>query len=537
MGSPGHGFKSLVRGWWLAGWLLVWAGATAGGAQTLGLEAQASEPTLLLGGFAGGQQRWLERLEALAPEEPILEWAPGLTIARQTGPRQGLHYPVDYVSQYLPLVEYCPTYLPRVFPEQNLGQPVFRTQLLGPQLEQGQRVNPLAAARDQIALLNRDSTARWRRALWLAGYAWVHRQDAAWPEGAVDGLISPERYLRRDVMASAVVPLALQKIPSMLTDVQPQEGEAAVDLLVTSGYVYNSVGTSRETLVTAARRGLQAVVVAGRGEIGEALTAQRLADELVREGQLPEGFRVIPGEYIVSRGGTVLGIFLQERVLEGMTLAATLKAIHRQGGLAYLARPGEFGARSALEVLPFDGLLVQPGNFELFRTLKMLHDPELVGKPALYASSAPFAAGVGLPYSSVPLVAEAADPLYAGLASRQAYAAGPLYMPWMLLLLTKPLVWYQGTLNRFFDLSDGAAVWATRQLKADRVFLRTNWDDGVRDLMSLSKTNAAVQDILSGDSPLVKFPVITYVEVEYGRVGIGYDRRRHLLSLGSRFDW
>lgn len=535
MGQGRH-LRCPGRGWWLAGWLLVWASASAG-AVPLELAAQALAPTLSLGGFTSGQQRWRASLEALAPEEPLLDWTPGLTIARQTGPRHALHYPVDYVSQYLPLVEYCPTYLPDIFPEQRLGQSVFRDQLLGQQLVQSQRVNPLALARDQIRLLNQDSDLRWRRALWLAGYAWVHRQDTTWPEGAVDGLISPERYLRRDVMASVVVPLALQKVPRMLTDVQPQAREAAVDLLVTSGYVYNSVATSRETLVTAARRGLQAVVVAGRGEIGEALTAQRLAESLVREGALPEGFRVIPGEYIVSRGGTVLGIFLQERVLEGMTLAATLKAIHRQGGLAYLARPGEFGARSALEVLPFDGFLVQPGNFELFRTLKMLHDPELANKPALYASSAPFAAGVGLPYSSVPLVAEAADPLYAGLASRQAYAAGPLYMPWMLVLLTKPLVWYQGTLNRFFDLSDGAAVWLTRQLKADRVIFRTNWDDGVRDLMSLTKTNAAVQDILSGDSPLVKLPVVTYIEVEYGRVGIGYDRRRHLLSLGSHFDW
>ncbi|MEI6500202.1 MAG: hypothetical protein WCP21_04150, partial [Armatimonadota bacterium] len=221
----------------------------------------------------------------------------------------------------------------------------------------------------------------------------------------------------------------------------------------------------------------------------------------------------------------------------GQTMSETVSEIHSQGGLAYLARPGDLGAAGSLVRLPFDGYLIQPGNFELFRTLLLLNDPRLAEKPALYASNSTVAVGTGLPYSNVPLDPLAADPLKAGLASRRGYAASALYFPWMMALLTKPVAVYQETLNRYFQLNDLLAVKAGRFLGADNVLLRTSWDDEMRDLISLSRAGPTLRHVCEGGSGLRRFPRLNYVEAEFGKVSVGYDRQSHEWELRSRWRW
>jgi hypothetical protein len=388
-----------------------------------------------------------------------------------------------------------------------------------------------------VAEFNRDPAVLRRRLLWLGGYLWVHRGYSDTPEGAVDLLLSAPSRGENDVLVGLAVPWLLARLPAALTEVKPGEGEVAVDMRVTLGFAHDSVGQHEEALLTAARRGLKAVVIAGRGELGDARKAGRVAERLRKQGRLPADFRVIVGEYIQSRAGLVLGAFLQDRVLEGMTISETVKDIHRQGGLAYLARPGDLGAVPPLRQLPFDGYLIQAGNFELFRTLHLLDDPGLRGKQALYGSNLVYPGTVGLPFSNVPLVRAAADPLYAGLAEHQGYAAGALYLPWMMFLLTRPVATYQGTLNRYFDLNDRLTLHAVRLLGADNVVVRTSWDDEMRDLISLGQAPGAIGDLWNGDSPLLHFPRLTYLEAEYGRLAIGYDYGQHAWQAGARWRW
>ncbi len=48
---------------------------------------------------------------------------------------------------------------------------------------------------------------------------------------------------------------------------------------------------------------------------------------------------VVVGEEVSSRHGHILGLFLERRVRPGMSAAATIDAIHEQGGLAVAAHP------------------------------------------------------------------------------------------------------------------------------------------------------------------------------------------------------
>ena len=52
-----------------------------------------------------------------------------------------------------------------------------------------------------------------------------------------------------------------------------------------------------------------------------------------------EGVTVIVGEEVSSLQGHILGLFLERRVRPGLTAAATIDEIHRQGGLAIAAHP------------------------------------------------------------------------------------------------------------------------------------------------------------------------------------------------------
>lgn len=52
-----------------------------------------------------------------------------------------------------------------------------------------------------------------------------------------------------------------------------------------------------------------------------------------------QGVAVIVGEEVSSLQGHILGLFLERRVRPGLTAAATIDEIHRQGGLAIAAHP------------------------------------------------------------------------------------------------------------------------------------------------------------------------------------------------------
>ncbi|MBA2523594.1 MAG: PHP domain-containing protein, partial [Solirubrobacterales bacterium] len=86
-------------------------------------------------------------------------------------------------------------------------------------------------------------------------------------------------------------------------------------------------------LETAKDRGMGAIAITDHNEISGALAARESAE---RYG----GIKVIVGEEVkTAEQGEVIGLFVEERIAKGMTMAETIAEIRRQGGLVYVPHP------------------------------------------------------------------------------------------------------------------------------------------------------------------------------------------------------
>jgi predicted metal-dependent phosphoesterase TrpH len=91
--------------------------------------------------------------------------------------------------------------------------------------------------------------------------------------------------------------------------------------------------TPHELVDHAARRArLDVIAVTDHDTIEGALRAREYAAKRAK-------FHVIVGEEVSSRDGHIVALFLERRVRPGMSAAATVHAIHDQGGLAIAAHP------------------------------------------------------------------------------------------------------------------------------------------------------------------------------------------------------
>ncbi len=89
-------------------------------------------------------------------------------------------------------------------------------------------------------------------------------------------------------------------------------------------------------LATAREQGLGAIAVTDHNEISGALEARRLAEE---PGPHPP-LKVVVGEEVKTASqGEVIGLFIEERIPRGLTLAETVAEIRRQGGVVYVPHP------------------------------------------------------------------------------------------------------------------------------------------------------------------------------------------------------
>jgi len=95
----------------------------------------------------------------------------------------------------------------------------------------------------------------------------------------------------------------------------------------------NDCATPVEVLLASAReQGLGAIAVTDHNEISGALEAQAQA--------AAAGVKVIVGEEVKTAGqGEVIGLFIEEKIPRGMSLAETVAEIKRQGGLVYVPHP------------------------------------------------------------------------------------------------------------------------------------------------------------------------------------------------------
>jgi glycosyltransferase involved in cell wall biosynthesis len=86
-------------------------------------------------------------------------------------------------------------------------------------------------------------------------------------------------------------------------------------------------------LRTAKARGLGAIAITDHNEISGALEAREIAERI-------GGIRVIVAEEVkTAHQGEVIGLFLEERIERGMSMAETIAEIRRQGGLVYVPHP------------------------------------------------------------------------------------------------------------------------------------------------------------------------------------------------------
>jgi predicted metal-dependent phosphoesterase TrpH/glycosyltransferase involved in cell wall biosynthesis len=86
-------------------------------------------------------------------------------------------------------------------------------------------------------------------------------------------------------------------------------------------------------LATARDRGLGAIAITDHNEVSGALAAREVADEM-------GGIKVIVAEEVkTAEQGEVIGLFIEEKIPRGLTMAETIAEIRRQGGLVYVPHP------------------------------------------------------------------------------------------------------------------------------------------------------------------------------------------------------
>jgi predicted metal-dependent phosphoesterase TrpH len=92
--------------------------------------------------------------------------------------------------------------------------------------------------------------------------------------------------------------------------------------------------TPVDVLINTARdRGLGAIAITDHNEVSGALEARKLAEEL---GDI----KVIVAEEVkTAEQGEVIGLFLEEKIPKGLTMAKTIAEIRAQGGLVYVPHP------------------------------------------------------------------------------------------------------------------------------------------------------------------------------------------------------
>jgi len=87
-------------------------------------------------------------------------------------------------------------------------------------------------------------------------------------------------------------------------------------------------------LQTARDRGLGAIAITDHNEVSGALEARRIAAEKY------DDLKVIVAEEVkTAEQGEVIGLFLEEKIPKGLTMAETIAAIRDQGGLVYVPHP------------------------------------------------------------------------------------------------------------------------------------------------------------------------------------------------------
>jgi predicted metal-dependent phosphoesterase TrpH len=184
--------------------------------------------------------------------------------------------------------------------------------------------------------------------------------------------------------------------------------------------------TPHELVDHAARRArLDVIAVTDHDTIEGALRAREHAAKRAR-------FHVIVGEEVSSRDGHIVALFLERRVRPGMSAAATVHAIHDQGGLAIAAHPFWRTQRRSRTVqvhgvgwlaaeLDFDAIEVENATPGFYLFNQLAHRLNLgLGAAELGCSDAHILDAVGRAYTEFP--GKTPEALRAAIESRATAA-------------------------------------------------------------------------------------------------------------------
>jgi predicted metal-dependent phosphoesterase TrpH len=106
-----------------------------------------------------------------------------------------------------------------------------------------------------------------------------------------------------------------------------------VDLHMHTDHSGDSATPVEVLLETARDRGLGAIAITDHNEVSGALEAREIAAGM-------DDLRVIVGEEVkTANQGEVIGLFIEEKIPKGLTMAETVAAIREQGGLVYVPHP------------------------------------------------------------------------------------------------------------------------------------------------------------------------------------------------------
>jgi predicted metal-dependent phosphoesterase TrpH/glycosyltransferase involved in cell wall biosynthesis len=112
-----------------------------------------------------------------------------------------------------------------------------------------------------------------------------------------------------------------------------RRGPIHVDLHMHTDHSPDCATPVEVLLETARERGLGAIAITDHNEISGALAAREVAEGM-------DGIEVIVGEEVkTAEQGEVIGLFLEEKIQRGMTMAETIAEIRRQNGLVYVPHP------------------------------------------------------------------------------------------------------------------------------------------------------------------------------------------------------
>ncbi len=448
--------------------------------------------------------------------------------------------PLSLAEQGGASIDYCPGFLPELYPERNLAQHCGDALLSSPFLAQGEAGrNFFNVAWDEVERMHESDQELLLKSALAGLYYWQHRCCPTALDGAFQVFLSEKRTGLSAAVVDGVVPSLLHIMPSEITGIPAEVGEegTAIDLRVSTTASYKSAVDVERVLREAAARQLNGIAITDLDHLEGVREVEVVAERLKKEEVLPPDFLVIPGEEVSTLSGPLLALFVEDRIQRGMTMKAAIRDIHRQGGIAILADPGAGSGTKLVRAMDVDGYLLRTQPDSAFRTLLLMGALDLDGKPLLAASGARSYAAVGLPYAVVETPERSAEAVRRALESGSAYGATNLHLPIFAAVVFRPLVPYEKALALWFSARHQVETKLADWIGADNVEVRTSYDDEVAALLGLVQAPTAVGKLINGNSPLQRLPHLTRVSADYSYVRIEYRHDECAIMLLGAARW